>query len=155
KLRRCGVPEAWRGFGGAEPGEADRTAVNALLDALSQRRPVKEVPPDKADAEYGFDKPAAAVSVWAQGVPTDQAHVAKMPPPEPKITAEPTVAIKFGKTDKELVFVKRSEGKESRVLAVPATLLAKVARAPLSFASKTLPSFLIVDPVKLEITRDG
>lgn len=155
KLRRCGVPEAWRVYGTAEPTEADQKTVRTLLDTIISRRTVTGFPPEKPDAEYGFDKPSAVVSVWAAAIPPDPDKGKQDPPPEPKLTNEPVVVLTFGKTEKDSVFVRRKEGKTTRLLTVPANLLAKIALPPLGFANRTLPSFTLDQAVKLELVRDG
>ena len=157
KLRRTGVPEAWRVFGVSTPSEADHTAMRDLFEALNARRQVKEFLPSKSDADYGLDKPAAVVTAWTNGIPaeTGKKPEPQDPPPEPKLQGEPAVVLTFGKTNKDVVYVRKQEGKEAVVLSVPATVLTKVARGPLGFVNRTLPSFTVDQAVKLEVERDG
>ena len=155
KLRRCGVPEAWRVFGMASPFEADQRSVRSLLDGVISRRGVTAFPAEKPDAEYGFDKPAAVVTAWASAVVPDPDKGKKDPPDEPKLMNDPIVELTFGKTEKDSVYVRRKEGKATRVLAVPTSVLAKIALPPIGFVNRTLPSFTLDQAVKLELLRDG
>jgi hypothetical protein len=155
KLRKSGTPEAWRLFSLTTPAEADPRIVRELIDALNKHRQVRDFPPAKPDAEYGLDKPVAVVTLWSDAVVPPDKKDARDAVTEPRLRGEPAVELRFGKTDKDLVYVRRQEGSDTRVLAVPATLLAKVTQGPLAYLSKALPSFTIDQAVKLELDRDG
>jgi hypothetical protein len=152
KLRKSGVPEGWRVFGLSAPAEADPRTVRDLIDALNARRQVRDFPPAKPDAEYGFDKPAAVVTLWTDAVPPPDP---REPNTEPKLRGSPAIELQFGKTDKDLVYVRRKEGETSRILAVPATVLDKVKQGPLAYLAKAIPSFTIDQATRMEIDRDG
>jgi hypothetical protein len=155
KLRHCGVPEAWRVYGTTSPGEADQKTVRSLLDAIISRRTVTAFPPEKPDAEYGFDKPAAVVTAWQSSIIPDREKAKDDPNHEPVVRNEPVVELTFGKTDKDSIYVKRKEGKTTRIVAVPATVMARIALPPIGFANRALPSFTLDQAVKLEVVRDG
>ena len=61
---------------------------------------------------------------------------------EPKLKdAKPTVKLTFGKKDNNVVYVRRETGSDKAIVAVPATLLAKVDQGRLAYLDRTLPSF--------------
>lgn len=179
KLRGGSLAEGWKMYAaGAAPRQADRQSVNDLLAALNAKRQVKSFPPTgKSDADLGFDKPTAEVSVWIDGIKkeedkkeekkdekdADKKDEKKEEKKEEKKDAEPTLksdkaAIKltFGKKEDGVVYVRREAGDDKARLAVPETLLARVQEGPLAYLDKTLPSFPVdTDPVKLTITRGG
>lgn len=155
RLRRCGAPEAWFVYGGSEPVEADPKRVRDLLDSIISRRAVTDFPAEKPDAEYGFDKPPVVITAWANAVAPLAPMDKKETPPEPKLLNDPVVELTFGKTDNGSVYVRRKEGKSTRIVTVPAATLGRVALAPVAFRKRTLPSFTLDQAVQLELTRDG
>jgi hypothetical protein len=84
---------------------------------------------------------------------------------EPKKTAQaepalkdekPTVRLVFGKKEKDVVYVRREEGKEVARLAVPATLVDKAAEGRLAYLERKLPS-LAANPeiTKIAVSQGG
>src|SRR5207237_315574 len=67
KLRKAGQPTDWKLFDSGTAQEADSSAVQGLLTALTAKRQVKDFPESsKSDADLGLDKPSAVVSLWVE-----------------------------------------------------------------------------------------
>jgi hypothetical protein len=64
------LADGWKLFGG--PGDAksaNTTAIQGLLTDLGGKRVVREFPdPKLSDADKGFDKPSAVVTLWVNGI---------------------------------------------------------------------------------------
>src|SRR5262249_42953167 len=70
ELRKVGLPPQWRIFERGETFEnANAAAVQQLLDALTQRRTIRDFP-DSApgDKALGLDPPAVEISLWQDGI---------------------------------------------------------------------------------------
>jgi hypothetical protein len=87
--------EGWKVYSpSAAPANANNQAVTELLNQLGNRRLVREFPDQKlTDADKGFDKPSAVVTLWVNGIvpepkPEDEKEAAKkggeeqQPPPD-------------------------------------------------------------------------
>jgi hypothetical protein len=62
-------PDGWKLFGPTEAKAANAQAVQELLNQLGNRRIVRDFPdPKLTDADKGFDKPSAVVTVWIDGI---------------------------------------------------------------------------------------
>ncbi|HTK77574.1 MAG TPA: DUF4340 domain-containing protein [Gemmataceae bacterium] len=72
---------------------------------------------------------------------------------KPKMQAEPTVKLLFGKRDKDLLYVRRIAGTTKADMAVPDSLLAKVTRGRIDYVDPTLPSFTRDQTEKLTFNR--
>jgi hypothetical protein len=73
KLRKTGQPADWKLFESGKLQEADSSAVQGLLSALTVKRQVKDFPESsKSDAELGLDKPSAVVSLWVEGLKKEE-----------------------------------------------------------------------------------
>ena len=77
----------------------------------------------------------------------------KAPAKRPTLKGEPGVRLKFGKKDKDIVYVRRQLGTFSAVVAVPDTLLPIVTRKYVDYLDLTLPSFVPMQAVKLSFNR--
>lgn len=145
--------------GSGKPRNADDGAVQGLLDTLTKERLIKDFPDPAKEAEMGFDKPRAVVSLWVNGIKEeekkpeekkDEKAEDKKDKPEEKKDADaepplrddkPAVKLTFGKEDKDGVYVRREVGDKKLLAVVPATVLAKVSEGPLAYQDKNLPSF--------------
>jgi hypothetical protein len=73
RLRKIGQPAEWKLFESGKPQEAESSAVQGLLTALTAKRQVKDFPDaKKSDADLGLDKPSAIVSLWVEGIKKDE-----------------------------------------------------------------------------------
>jgi hypothetical protein len=157
KLRKTGTPAAWKVYDGKRK-DAESATVSTLLTLLTNKRQVKDFPEaGKTDAELGLDKPATVVSLWVDGLKKEKKEESADEKPkeekagtnekkdeiaEPALKDEkPTVKLVFGKKDKDIVYVRREAGAETMRLAVPASLLEKVAEPKLAYLERKLPSF--------------
>jgi hypothetical protein len=62
-------PDGWKLFGPSEQKPANGQAVQELLNQLGNRRIIRDFPdPKLTDADKGFDKPSAVVTVWIDGI---------------------------------------------------------------------------------------
>lgn len=162
--------------GSEKPIKASEKSVTALLDSILGKREIQKFYDDpdgkKIDAELGFDDPASTVSVYVNGLiredpdakenekePKDKKEKKekkKDDGPEFKKDMKPAVLLIFGKTDKELVNVKRvlPDGTISR-FAVPKTLLEKVspAEGTLAFLDTALPNYGNEEIISLKLER--
>src|SRR5439155_11866342 len=125
-----------------------------------------------------FDKPAAAVSVWIDGVKKEEKKdeekkegdkpeekkEEKKEDKEPTLTSDkPAVKLTFGKRDrdKNLVYVRRESGEDKSVVTVSDGVLDKVTAGPLTYLDRKLPSFAsgpfnpAQDVTKLTLVRGG
>src|SRR5262249_36013509 len=77
----------------------------------------------------------------------------KEPAKRPTLKGEPGVRLKFGKKDKDVVYVRRQLGTFSAVVAVPDTLLPTVTKKYVDYLDLTLPSFVPMQALKLSFNR--
>jgi hypothetical protein len=163
-LRRFGTPALWRV---GEPGAATMEAasgneIRTLIDALIQRRSVKDFPdPARTDADLGFDKPTAEITIWVDGIAAPakkdddkKEEPKKEPAPtKPTLKGDPAVRLVFGKKDKDIVYVKRIIKGEGIRFAVPEVMLGVVARGEGKYLDTALPSFVKSQAVKVSFNR--
>jgi uncharacterized ParB-like nuclease family protein len=63
------LPDGWKLFGPNEPKSANTQAIQGLLTELGGRRLVRDFPdPKLTDADKGFDRPSAVVTLWVNGI---------------------------------------------------------------------------------------
>jgi hypothetical protein len=64
------LTDGWKLYGpGGEANNANTQAVQGLLTQLGDRRLLREFPdPKLSDADKGFDKPSAVVTLWVNGI---------------------------------------------------------------------------------------
>ncbi len=180
-FRKNTNPPQWKMYEGGKPEDVDMVAIQDLIHNLTNKRVVKDFPEaSKSDADLGFDKPTAVVSLWIDGLKKDEKPADDAKKDEPKEgdkkddakketdkkaaaakgpelkDAKPTVKLIFGKRDKDLVFVKREEGSTVSKLAVSASILDKVSEGKLAYFDRRLPAKPFPsDAVKVVLTRDG
>ncbi len=177
-FRKSGTTPQWKLYEAGKPEEVDMVAIQGLIQSLTGKHLVKDFPePAKTDADLGFDKPTAVVSLWTDGVkkeekPADEAKKNDAKPDEKKDAAKdakkpvseqpalkdpkPTIKLTFGKRDKDLVFVKREEGADVARMAVPGSVLDRVSEGKLAYFDRRLPSQTYPnDAIKVVLTRDG
>jgi hypothetical protein len=155
KIRgKLGKPNQRLFVGSGKPRNADDSAVRGLLDALTKDRLIKDFPDPAKEAEMGFDKPQAVVSLWANGIKEeekkddkkdekkDKPEDKKDTDAEPQLKDEkPTVKLTFGKKADNGVYVRREIGDQKLLAIVPDSVLTTVTQGPLAFQDKNLPSF--------------
>ena len=180
-FRKNANPPQWKMYEGGKPEDVDMVSIQDLIHNLTNKRVVKDFPDAaKTDADLGFDKPTAVVSLWIDGIKKEDKPAEDAKKDEPKDgdkkedakkaddkkaadakgpelkDAKPTIKLIFGKRDKDLVFVKREEGGTVSRLAVPATILDKVSEGKLAYFDRRLPvKPFPSDAVKIVLTRDG
>jgi hypothetical protein len=138
----------------------------------------------KKDAERGFDQPQAEVLLYKDALEKgeakddvkdkkdkkekkdkkakddDKSKKEKKKDEEPKLKkdAKPLVTLTFGKTDKDVVYVKRTtqDGLVSR-FAVPKSIIEKVlpTEGILAYFDTALPSFELGNVTQFEVDKDG
>jgi hypothetical protein len=176
KLRK--PKAAWRLFmDKAKPESADDLAVSGLLNDLAKRKQIQFFPDSTKEADMGFDKPEAVVSLWVAGVEPEQKKEESTsegdkkegdkekekkdkpdPDAEPKLKdAKPTVKLTFGKKDRDLVYVRRETAAgDTAVVEVPEALLSVAVQGRLAYRDKALPSFSeSLEASELILDRDG
>jgi hypothetical protein len=149
----------------------DAGAVNELIDAVTGKKQVKTFV-DKPDG-LEFDKPAAIVSVWIDGVKKDEKKDEekkegdnkdeKNEDKEPALKSDkPTVKLTFGKRDRDkgIVYVQREAGEDKTIVTVADSVLDKVTAGPMTYVDRQLPSFaqgfdFAKDVTKLALERGG
>ena len=141
----------WR-VNGAEAGKtskASKAAVDSLLAVVTQPRLALDFPAANLnDAAMGFDKPQAAVFVWADAFSPGAAADAKPP-------ATPTLRITFGKSEAGGVIARVTQDGTTHDFIVPASLLAAVNRPRLAYL-EAVPTALKLDEItKLSFNRGG
>jgi hypothetical protein len=89
------LPDGWKLFGPSDSKAANTQAIQGLLRELGDRRIIRDFPdPKLTDADKGFDRPSAVVTLWDNGIieeakPTDKKDEKKageeqQKPPEKK-----------------------------------------------------------------------
>lgn len=175
EMRRIGEPPAWRIFAAdGSSALANPQAVAALLNALGGKRTVKDFPErGTSDTILGFDRPSVTVTLWVGGILQEEKNDGKgkeggeqgkgeeagkeksrQKTLKPKMK-EPTVKLIFGKTDKDLLFVRRVANGVSTDLAIPESVLNVVRRGRLDYLDPTLPSFTMDQAARILMTIDG
>jgi hypothetical protein len=174
----------WKLYVGKESHKADEKGMKSLLETLRGKGEIREffdeseADAKKKDAERGLDQPTADVSLWSGGIDKkedkgdkdekkekkekdkedakEKDRKADDAEPSLRKDAKPAVTLTFGKTEKDLVYVKREtkEGIVSR-LAVPKSILEKAlpAEGPLAFFDTALPQFDLDQVTQLEIDK--
>jgi hypothetical protein len=151
KLRRSGG--IWKLFDGTAKGaDADPRSVQNLIATLATPRLVTDFA-KKTDAEADIKEPV--VKLWVNGV--EKADEKPDGEPALKDKNKPTVELRFGKKDGEKVYVRRkTEGGDSTLVEVPASVLKTVERNKLAYLDPSLPPFPPdADVRKLVLVRDG
>ncbi|MBI3409775.1 MAG: DUF4340 domain-containing protein [Planctomycetes bacterium] len=163
--------------GTEKPVKAGDKAVHSLLEALEGKHEIQKFYDDadgkKIDGELGLDAPVVEATVYVDGLDkegkekSDKDKEGESKKDEKKETkkdegpifkkdAKPVVVLSFGKTDKDLVSVKRvlADGTVSR-FAVPKSLLEKVSppEGTLAFLDPALPSYVGDDVAGLKLQR--
>ena len=157
---------------GARPTDAD--AVRELVEALTGDNPVshKKQPVVKTflpkDEGFEFDKPAAVVSVWIDGVKKEEKKGGdekdEKSTKEPELTSDkPAVKLTFGKLDRDkgLAYVKRESGGDTSIVTVSDNVYNQVTASYLAYLDRNLPSFsgspheVAKDVTKLTLLRGG
>ncbi len=155
KLRKGDPANSWKMYRDGSSGQAaEQGSVPELIDAMTRKKAVVDFPSDKEET-LEFDKPAAVVSIWFDGVQKEE----KKDDPEnkkddkkedkkgdgpPKLKSDkPAVTLTFGKRDrdKKLVYVRREAGDDKTIVRVEEALLDRVTVSPLAFAERKLPTF--------------
>jgi hypothetical protein len=171
KLRLAG--NKWTMFrDGARPTDAD--VVRELIEALTGDNPVshKKQPVVKTflqkDEGFEFDKPAAVVSVWIDGVKKEEKKECddkdEKNTKEPELTSDkPSVKLIFGKLDRDkgLAYVKRESGGDTSIVTVSDNVYNQVTASYLAYLDRNLPSFsanpmeVAKDVTKVTLLRGG
>ena len=148
KLRKVGggggplasAGERWLLYGGAEPVEARAGQVAALLTQLTQPRAARDVLAAPNDAAFAGPETKATVRVWYDGLEAPAKIEGDKLPPEPKLKGTP-VELAFGKTEGDLVFVRKTADGAKVDLKVPAPSLGLVTRGRLDLLDPKLKTF--------------
>ncbi len=161
------------------PRATDADAIRELIEAISGKKQVKTFAANEDGLE--FDKPAAVVSVWIDGIKKEEKKEdekkdgdkkdekkeekkdEKKEEKEPTLKSDkPSVKLTFGKRDRDkgLVYVRRESGEDKTIVTVSDTVLDKVTAGPLTYLDRQLPTFAagidrIGDVTKLTLTRNG
>jgi len=162
------------------PRGTDADAVRELVEAVSGKKQVKTFEAKEDGLE--FDRPAAVVSVWLDGIKKEEKKEdekkdedkkdgdkkeekkdEKKEEKEPVLKSDkPSVKLTFGKRDrdKNLVFVRRESGEDRTIVTVSDSVLDKVTAGPLAYLDRRLPTFadafnMFQDVTKLTLTRGG
>ena len=140
QLRRVtiGTESRWALYGTGTPVDANRPMVDVLLNQLCQPRLAVDVLLKPNDAF--FAKPVGVLKVWFNGVIKQSGLTAF--PLELKLTGEPTV-FTFGQTDRNVLYVRRTEGGQSTDFAVPAALLGPVSASRIKLIDPKLGGFAV------------
>ncbi len=154
KLRKPAAGE-WKIYRDPAGRATEPGAVKDLLDALTDRKQVKTFV-DK-DEGLEFDKPQAVVSLWVDGLKSDEKDK------EPALKSDkPTTTLTFGKRDRDkgLVYVRRESGEDKSIVTVPEALGERVTAGPLAYVERKLPGFAespdtLKDVTKLVLDRAG
>jgi hypothetical protein len=97
EFRKSGLPAQWKLYEGGKPQDVDMVAVQSLLTSLTAKRLVKDFPAaTKTDAELGFDKPTAVVSLWSDGLKKEEKPAEEPKKDEAKDAAKTDEAKKDG-----------------------------------------------------------
>jgi hypothetical protein len=174
----------WQLYLGKESHRADDKTIAALLDTLRGKGEIKEFfdepEPKKKDVERGLDKPVAEVLVYKEAVEKEEKKDDKSEEDEKasknakkkdakkkddkqsdsspplKKDAKPLATLTFGKTEGDIVYVRRVtlDGTDSR-LAMPKTILEKIMppQGVIAFFDTALPVFEIANVTQLELVR--
>ncbi len=123
QLRRVniGTEPKWALYGQGTPLDATRPMVDFLLTQLCQPRVAIDVLLQPNDAL--FAKPVGQLKVWFNGVPKQTGLTAF--PAEIKLHGEPTV-FTFGQSEKNVIYVRRTDAGQVTDFAVPVSLLGPV-----------------------------
>jgi hypothetical protein len=143
------------------PRATDADAVRELVEALTGQNAItnKKQPVVKTflpkDEGFDFDKPAAVVSVWVDGVKKEEKKEEKKDekegekkeekkPKEPELkSGAQAVKLTFGKLDKDkgLAYVKREAGGDTTFVTVSDSVYNQVTASYLAYLDRNLPSF--------------
>jgi hypothetical protein len=171
----------WQLYLGKETHKADDKTISSLLDTLRGKGEIKEFfdepEPKKKDAERGLDNPVAEVLVYKEAIEKEEKKDEKSnekaakdekkkdekkkddkadSSPPLKKDAKPLATLTFGKTEGDIVYVRRVtlDGTDSR-LALPKAILEKImpSQGVIAFFDTALPAFDIANTTQLELVR--
>jgi hypothetical protein len=149
EFRKADSLSGWKLYRDDREQTVQEQAVNALIDKLTTRGLVKEFRDAKDRKELGLEKPQAEVSLWVEGLSTeekkegedkeDEKKEDKEGKPKLKDPNKPTYRLNFGNEVQGNVAVERESS--GAIVLVPAEVLDLVKRGPLAYLDKTIPSF--------------
>jgi hypothetical protein len=170
KLRKVGTPAGWKVFDFGKLQQADGMLVEKIIGGLLAKRAVLEFPgADKTDADLGFDKPTATLSVWVEGLkPPEKKEEKKDDKKEEKKdekkeekkddkkkeeavtepSSKPAVKLVFGKKDKDKVYVQRTVGDDVSRVVVASTLVEDLTKNANAFLDRDL---VKMDPLRTDV----
>ncbi len=132
--------------------KANGKACQDLLEVLQGKNQIQSFP-EQSEAELGLDKPVVDIALYSEALEKDTKDKKKV---EWKRDVKPAVTLSFGKTDKEVVYVKRvtQDGLTSK-LALPKSILDKAVPPEMSLAylDLSLPAFAVEDVTQLSLER--
>lgn len=164
ELRMVGTPPQWRIFEGDAHENASQQAVQQLINAITQRRNIRDFPDTSGgDKALGLDPPAVEVAVWQGGITGNEASNARLgyfarliesaKIKRPTLKAEPSLRLKLGKKEKDFVYARRQTGALSSLVTLPEAVLTTASRPLTDYLDPTLPSFSYANAIKLSFNR--
>ncbi len=161
KLRRIPGPadSRWVLYGGPNDPQQAALTVQGLLTTLTQPRAAKEVLTALNDAAFADAEKKAEIKLWYDGIekPAPEKDPAKLPP-EPKLKGDgnPSVTILVGKTEGDLVFLRRITADGIRTdMKFATTVLPVLTRDRLGYVDGSLKPFPPNTVKKLTLVRGG
>lgn len=166
KLRRVAVGAAreWVLYGGPTDPQIAAPAAGDLITALTQPRAAKEVLTAPNDVAFAPPEVKATVKLWYDG--TEPAKEEKKDdkkdekkdkpalPPEPKLkTGDPAVTLIFGKTEGDIVYVRRRTAAGQTDMKLPASVLGTVARGRLAYLNPAPKGFATNTATRVAFNR--
>ncbi len=136
RLRRVSLPgeptPQWVIYGGPAPVTAKTVEVEKMLAALSKPRIVREVLSAPYDPVFADADKKATVRAWTGGLEAVKPPAVKLEPgqyPAEPIPAGTPLELTFGKTEGDIVYVRRVTDGKSADVKVPEALAAAAAKS--------------------------
>jgi hypothetical protein len=160
EFRRPDPNKPWKLYRGDKAVEIKDDSVKSLITLLTQKGQVRSFADPKQRTQLGLDHPEVVVSLWVDGLASEEKKdekdekeekkdkkekSASKEPPKPKLKdpEKPTFLLNIGNPEGDLVAVerKRADDKETVILKVPDLIRTQLKQSPLAYFDKELPQF--------------
>jgi uncharacterized ParB-like nuclease family protein len=136
-----GPTATWMVYGGPEPRDANKFAVQALIDALSKPRAAKVILPAPAPNVFNPPDIQGEVKVWFDGITKAPPMPGETASVEPKLKGDANASFVIGRVDGDGSFFKRTEGGQTTEYKIGGDLVAALTKSRLDFVKVNLEPF--------------
>jgi hypothetical protein len=151
------ISNQWKIFDAAgKAQEANQAAIQELIRSVNTPKQVVDFPkPESTDVDLGFDKKAAELSFWLDGIEPTKKDEKVDPSAKPKLKGTPNAKLVFGKEAGETVYVQRILASSKLTVQPPKRLLELAKRSRFDFLDPKIEKFRPDLITRMKIEREG